>query len=134
MSTLRTLLEEATRGHSRKLPQLEAEDVQWVVNDDGELGVKIGDQLFFLYKGESLAPGGLRDDGSPKLWRNVQKREFGESCHPVAFDRPCDHSEGWYAETDGNEWTAMPTAAGVSPDQIKYPAVRLPSRPISSLE
>lgn len=53
-----------------------AQDVQWIVcRDDGqkgELGVRIGDQIFALYKGESREVYG----GS---WRRVSKREFGEA-------------------------------------------------------
>ena len=30
---------------------LEPEDVEWVVNDIAELGVKSGDEFFWLYKG-----------------------------------------------------------------------------------
>lgn len=54
--------------------KLKNKDVEWVVNDCGELGVKIKDQFFFLYKGESMGSGGQ--------WRYVFKREFGETCYP----------------------------------------------------
>ncbi len=53
--------------------KLENSDVEWVVNNIGELGVKIGDQFFFLYKGRSYQCG--------EKWRPVYKREFGETCH-----------------------------------------------------
>lgn len=60
---------------------LKADDVKWVVNDAGELGVQIGDRYFFLYKGDSLVygddPGG--DTEQIKV-RPVFKREFGECC------------------------------------------------------
>ena len=55
-------------------PKLKNEDVTWVVNDIAELGVKIGDQCFFMYKGRSYQ-GGTK-------YRHVYKREFGETCHP----------------------------------------------------
>ncbi len=59
-------------------------DVQWVVNDLAELGVKVGDDYHFLYKGESIIyKNGLHDDGTPMHVRPVGKREFGECCHPV---------------------------------------------------
>lgn len=68
-------------------------DVQWIVNSLGELGVKIGSQCFFLYKGESLEYGlkgysvkdgvCLHSNGTPMRYRIVGKREFGEVCHPV---------------------------------------------------
>lgn len=54
--------------------KLKNEDVEWVVNDLAELGVKIGDQCFFLYKGNSYLGG--------EKYRFVGKREFGECCHP----------------------------------------------------
>lgn len=60
------------------------EDVEWVVNDLGELGVKIGNQFFWLYKGYSLVyKDAKHDDGSPMMWRIVGKREFGETCKPI---------------------------------------------------
>ncbi len=67
---------------------LVADNVEWVVNDIGELGVKIGERFFFLYKGCSLEYDGLHDedeDGNqkPMRWRHVYKREFGECCHPI---------------------------------------------------
>lgn len=69
-----------------KKPRLHADDVQWVVNDNAELGVKIGDQFFFLYKGDSLVyDPPEHDDGKPMHWRAVGKREFGECCHPINY-------------------------------------------------
>jgi hypothetical protein len=63
--------------------RLSDDDVQWVVNDMSELGVKIGTRFFFLYKGESLE---YKDNADgPVMWRRVWKREFGECCHPWQF-------------------------------------------------
>lgn len=62
--------------------RLQAADVEWVTNDLSELGVKIGDQFFFLYKGHSLVYECL-NSAAPMRWRPVAKREFGECCHPV---------------------------------------------------
>lgn len=72
-----------------KLEPLTGEQVEWVTNDNAELGVKIGQQFFFLYKGASLVyEEALHDDGTPMMWRKVGKREFGECCYPVKFYRP----------------------------------------------
>jgi hypothetical protein len=58
----------------------------WVVNDMGELGVKVFGRCFFLYKGYSLEyADGLHDDGEPILYREVGKREFGETVWPVKW-------------------------------------------------
>ena len=53
---------------------LKNNEVEWVVNEMGELGVKIKDQFFFMYKGESYSGG--------ESYRPVFKREFGETCYP----------------------------------------------------
>lgn len=63
------------------------DQVEWVVNSLGELGVKIGQQFFFLYKGSSLVYKDAvhESDGTPMLWRMVGKREFGEVCLPLSW-------------------------------------------------
>lgn len=72
---------EAERDQKKQLPETE-----WIVNDSGELGVKIGNRFLFLYKGFSLEyKSGKHDDGLPMFWRHVRKREFGECCHPLDF-------------------------------------------------
>jgi hypothetical protein len=68
--------------------KLTDDDVRWVVNDSGELGVEINGQYFFYYKGRSLVYGGTHDDGTPIMVREVGKREFGESIYPSATMEP----------------------------------------------
>lgn len=64
------------------------DQVEWVVNDLAELGVRINGRCFFLYKGHSLEYDGTHNDGTPMLVRRVNKREFGECCHPPQFSMP----------------------------------------------
>jgi hypothetical protein len=61
-----------------EIPLIPDECVEWVVNDLGELGVKVGQQFFFLYKGRSYRGG--------DKWRYVGKREFGETCQSPIGD------------------------------------------------
>lgn len=98
----------------KPLGHLKAADVEWVVNDLAELGVKIGSQFFFLYKSNSLESSGSK-------WRPVYKREFGECCTPwnaieekqygdVAHPRPVrkpDSYVGFLGE-DQKEWKDIP--------------------------
>ena len=107
--------------------KLTEDQVQWVVNDMAELGVKIGEQFFFLYKGRSLnyaadhmdKPANTHDDGQKIKWRYVGKREFGECCHPwyaikqqTGEERLPDTYVNFYPEesqTDNdNPWRDMP--------------------------
>lgn len=68
-----------------------AQEPVWIVNDLGELGVKVGERFFFLYKGDNIEYGeenvgaALHDDGTPMKYRIVGKREFGEVCMPYAW-------------------------------------------------
>jgi hypothetical protein len=72
---------------------------QWIVNDIGELGVKINERFFFLYKGESLEyEDGTHDDGTPILYRIVGKREFGETQWPQKWVLDGRRPEGRYTE------------------------------------
>ena len=77
-----------------------ANDVQWVVNDNAELGVKIGGKFYWLYKWESLEYKDQKhDDGTPIKDRQVGKREFGECCHPLHLKRLPERyteGEGWH--------------------------------------
>ena len=77
--------------------------IDWVVNEYGELGVKIGDRVGFLYKGYTLEyKEGLKDDGMPLKYRSVGKREFGECCISSWYERD---RKGFYEAAD---WTELP--------------------------
>jgi hypothetical protein len=64
--------------------KINAKDVEWIVNQNGELGVKIEDQFFFLYKGESLE---YLEGDDDMLYAPVRKREFGECCISPEFEK-----------------------------------------------
>lgn len=86
--------------------KLKAEQVEWIVNDNAELGVKIGNQFFFLYKGGSLVyENGTHDDDTLMMYRPVFKREFGECAHPINHD---DYSKiGTVSLSDSDDWKEM---------------------------
>lgn len=75
---------EAALAAAKKPPH--ADDVEWIVNDMGELGVRVMGRCYFCYKGESLVyEHGIHDGNEPILHRNVGKREFGETVWPMAW-------------------------------------------------
>lgn len=89
------------------MKNLTEDDVEWVVNDHAELGVKIGEQFFFLYKGESYRGG--------NKYRLVFKREFGECCHPWDAIKSVrgtyclpDTYVGFHGEDVAEEWKDLP--------------------------
>jgi hypothetical protein len=99
------------------------DQVEWVVNSLGELGVKIGQQFFFLYKGRSLVYKDAvhESDGTPMLWRMVGKREFGEVQHPqswVTANRVEDrytvnlvfHPGLSFGKPEDSDWKPLPAA------------------------
>jgi len=84
--------------------KLSADDVRWVVNDNGELGVEIDGQHFFCYKGRSLQySNGTHDDGSPMMVRQVGKREFGETIWPLSWMDAGKREDKYSVEIEYNE-------------------------------
>ena len=64
------------------------ESITWIVNEYGELGVRIANKNLYLYKGESYTCDIFEQEGKPDRpmrWRKVEKREFGEVCYPNVF-------------------------------------------------
>lgn len=90
------------------MDNLQESQVEWVVNSLAELGVKIGNQFFFLYKGGSLVYSSPADEHSsgPMMWRPVFKREFGECCHPINYADP--NLIGTVSPDDSDEWQLLP--------------------------
>lgn len=86
---------------------------EWVVNSIGELGVKIGNRFFFLYKGGSLEYD-MKDE--PMKWRPVYKREFGEVCHPENYSRAAD---GVYSF--GDDWKDIPASRKIKMSELPKP-------------
>jgi hypothetical protein len=99
------------------VPQLSAEDVQWIVNDIAELGVMINGQAFFLYKGHSLVYEDATHDetGEPMHYRPVFKREFGECAHPINYADPT--RIGTVSLNDSDEWRVLPPTATQAQDK-----------------
>jgi hypothetical protein len=89
--------------------------IEWVVNSNAELGVKVGDDYHFLYKGRSIIyKDGKHDDGSPMYVRTVGKREFGECCHPLNYKDTAKH--GTVSLDDCDRWKELP--ASTHPDAV----------------
>jgi hypothetical protein len=92
--------------------EINADSIEWIVNDSGELGVRVNGRCFFQYKGRSIEYNGFHDDGTPMMVRRIGKREFGESCYPLQFNgfpytKTVEPSliDG---TTTGYEWEPMP--------------------------
>lgn len=69
-----------------EIRQLKQAEPDWIVNDLGELGVRIHGRCYFCYKGYSLEyTEPVHGDGTPILYRTVGKREFGETVWPMEW-------------------------------------------------
>lgn len=78
------------------MSELKEEDVEWVINEMGELGVKINNQFFFMYKGRSYQ--------AVEKYRSIGKREFGECCHSNDYYKEYVPISG-YEASKGNHLT-----------------------------
>lgn len=87
----------ANREHTHKEEgeRINADDVHWIVNDNGELGVEIFGRKFFLYKGDSYEYVG--PNSSAKKYRPVAKREFDEVRISPKFE---EDPEGFAADCE----------------------------------
>ena len=116
---------EAENKYHAKLTEdlyLEPENVEWIVNNLGELGVKVGENYFFCYKGRSIrydaddieGPSDDEEGIHPLKWRPVYKREFGECIHPPpktkhSYDRgEYDPMMGRYDFGPAEHWKPIP--------------------------
>ncbi len=100
-----------------------ADDVEWIVNDMGELGVRVRGGHYFCYKGKSLVyETGLHDDGRPILHRNVGKREFGETVWPTKWV-----TDGKREDRYRQDLIYTPGLSFGSPDDPKYKWLPLPA-------
>jgi hypothetical protein len=95
---------------------------EWIVNNLGELGVRVNGRCFFLYKGRTIeysaghAYSHEGAEGSEMEFRTVGKREFGEVCHPAypgLWDEWCQKP----LYTAGDGWRLIPVGPnGDCPD------------------
>lgn len=63
------------------IASLPMSEFEWIVNNKGELGFRVGSRFFFMYKGEPLEYTDFPDAEGMK-YRKIGMREFGESGPP----------------------------------------------------
>ncbi|ABA60047.1 hypothetical protein UXJ26_05995 [Burkholderia multivorans] len=125
----RAAFSQANPGQPEPRAEVTDTEPQWIVNDLGELGVKVGGRFFFLYKGDNIEYGAsssrdgiaLHDDGSPMQYRIVGKREFGETCLPVKWvlqgrsedryhEKLVYHPGLSFGKPEDGDWKLLPAA------------------------
>lgn len=105
----------------------------WVVNNNGDLGVYVNNQYYFLYKGDSLVYENEYDSNGDKKFRmrvrRVEKREFGESCNPVKFVKDEELFEEFRKNefTEGEGWIDLPVLQNRHQDGCDIVEGTLPS-------
>ncbi len=121
---------------------VDSDDVQWVVNDLGELGVCVDGRYFFLYKDRSIVYGAYEDsskdgvaihgDGSPMRVRLLNNSEFGETCWPrVWLDAgrrterytvpPLLRVDSTIEHIEASQWRPLPAAPELRPGYQQKP-------------
>ena len=89
------------------LVDIETKDVTFIVNDSGELGVKISNKTFWLYKDHTpkVYDTAKHENGDTIMYRPIMKGEFGNECRPVSFDVSILENDGRY--TEGMGWKKL---------------------------
>ncbi len=99
----------------RQRVHIQDDNVKWIVNSFGELGVQVGNQKFFMYKGESLQyPTGRDDEGNEILFRRIGKREFGETIWPSQWRERGRREPRYRQQID------LPGLFGPQPDDSEF--------------
>lgn len=108
-------------------------DFQFIVFNDGDFGVKIGNDLFSYYKDESPMQRTGEGDGErpvPDTWRPIEDGEFDHVILPYVVrqnpgaltwkfadgdphDRYYNHGQGWRRVSTGEKIDMIPNAAEV---------------------
>ena len=101
----------------RLVGPIPADEVKWVVNDLGELGVRIGDTSYFMYKGESIVYSETHEDGTRMMQRPVQKREFGEVCRVPGLEIENDGNAGYF---EGDGWFPLTESKNPVPHDLEH--------------
>lgn len=76
---------------------LKETDIRWVINDNGKLGVRIGDTLFWFYRGETLRQDYHEEEApmAPRFYRQIGKLEFGEGLRPQGWTPADNRLHNW---------------------------------------
>ena len=103
---------------------INADQVEWIVNSKGELGVKVFNHCFFLYKGYSLE---YKETAPEIKYRPVGKREFGETCWPQHWVKRGYRDDNY--ELRGSHIQYIQGLSDGKPEDYEWRPLPVPSKP-----